>query len=420
MALPIFHGPTFLDLCNKNLVEGNNYADVGWWACLNTVIAMVIQRRAIHSDYQTVSEISWRFFKNAFSVYREIVSGQPSILSAQALLSMALFLGGTADTKTMMLVVLDAARMIQQLELHRDGMACSVEVEQRHRIFWSAYILRNVANGHFGLSSGLETIPNARLPAELPSDGVGTFITSGGHTINLFRYRVQVAIIESKATGYLTRSCSTPQIMYDCAVDLASELESLRESIPSDIRPAYGTTPSIGTDNLSLVMLHCTFYWCANIIQKVISLYHKSMHALHQDRQLHQFISLSTNAPRATIALLQMVIELPSFPDLWILLRYQLCAAVMLLNNIFQDPTSPRAKLDVCLIKNLLQYAQKIQGEGSDLRGFLRGCLILEQAGKAAIFGTAYLREDSDSDVRATISLGSQEILRTQLTFWGV
>lgn len=317
VTLPIFHGQTFLDLCYKNLSEDSDYDDPAWWACINTVIAMAIQKRTIHSDFQAVSEISWNFFKNAFSVYQKLVSGQPTLLHVQAMLSMALFLGGTADTKTMMLVVPEAAKMIRRLDLHSVDTNNPIEAEQNRRVFWIAYILENVASGHFGLSSVSDSCPNAKLPAEMPSDRAGTFVTSDGGTVNLFRLRVQVAIIETKAISSLNQADSSPQALHDCGLELYSELASLRERIPHEIRPNYSTKPSIGMDNLPVIMMHCAFYQCASVIQKVVTLYREPLEVLRLDRPLDQFISLSTNAPRAMLALLRTISDLPSLPDLW-------------------------------------------------------------------------------------------------------
>lgn len=109
-----------MTLCQGDLPVDGCSENPSWWACLNAVVAMAIQLKTMNDAFRTVSDFSWSLFKNAFALYPELMENEPTILSVQALLSMAMFLSGTTDTKTMSLLLSSAVEMIRVLGLHKE------------------------------------------------------------------------------------------------------------------------------------------------------------------------------------------------------------------------------------------------------------------------------------------------------------
>jgi len=75
--LPIFHPRSLRLLCQRGAMSER--PDPLWWACMNVILATTTQSRSTDGGFSKVSEFSWAFFKNAFSVYDDIMTPEPSI-----------------------------------------------------------------------------------------------------------------------------------------------------------------------------------------------------------------------------------------------------------------------------------------------------------------------------------------------------
>ena len=158
---PLFHEPTFMHLVKRHYSR-NPYEGSGWWASLNVALAIAHRLRIMSNVIpQEDDHKAWGYLKNAMGVLTEITMRNTDLLSVQALLGMvrvvtdvsgcmltmscqALFLMGTPNPQPSFFLVAAAIRLANSIGLHKRGSAFnlnSVEIEQRKRVFWIAYLL---------------------------------------------------------------------------------------------------------------------------------------------------------------------------------------------------------------------------------------------------------------------------------------
>lgn len=87
---PLFREATFMTLFETRFTQ--DYDPIhgpGWWACLNTVLALTHRVRVLHNlTRQDEEDIALLYFKNAMAVLTELMLRGPNILNVQALLIM--------------------------------------------------------------------------------------------------------------------------------------------------------------------------------------------------------------------------------------------------------------------------------------------------------------------------------------------
>lgn len=364
-TLPLFHGPSLVAMCHSNFLVDNKYDDPAWRACLNTVVAIAVQWKTVNSHFRAVSDFSWGLFKNAFSVYQDILISEPSVLSVQAILIMAMFLSGTTDNRTMVLLLHSAMKMIHILGLHLeqpDDEVNPIEAEQRRRVFWVAHLMEKTTSTDLGLPSTLHKdwskvgLPSKSAPGDVECPGA----TDCTWNINLFILRIELLMIESKAESCL----SNPRSDFNELLELRRELNAWKDRMPAELRPDAGC--GIATGGLEVLMLHLTLFRCMSLVNEARK-------------------ELEVEACRATISLLQHVRALP-FADLWRFLPHPLCASITLLAEVLKDPSGPLAESDARLIESFARFVERMKKEdGCDLANFLAGVTVLEQIAKNAV-----------------------------------
>ena len=267
ITFPLFHKQTLLAMCQDRLPVDGNSQDAAWWACLNTIIAISIRLKSTNNAFRRVSDFSWSFFKNAFAVYQEITANEPSILSVQAILAMAIFTTTSTDTRTTALLASTAIGMIQIIGLHREDNKLSIiQAEQCRRVFWIAYCLDKTTSINSGLPSTLDNENfEVSLPSEASPDGLGNLnVSKETGQVNIFRLRIQLVIIGSKAEKCLSSASSKTNLDHDHhsqALELEYELEVWKENVPLEIRPGHNVKTATLTDNFTVLMLHFEFHY---------------------------------------------------------------------------------------------------------------------------------------------------------------
>lgn len=158
---PLFHEPTFMHLANRNYSR-DPYEGSGWWASLNVALAIAHRLRVMSNLVpQEEDKKAWGFLKNAMGVLTELTMRNTDLLSVQALLGMvlnsprsglqsltkrsqALFLLGTPNPQPSFFLVAASIRLANSIGLHKRGSGFNlnpIEIEQRKRVFWIAYVL---------------------------------------------------------------------------------------------------------------------------------------------------------------------------------------------------------------------------------------------------------------------------------------
>ncbi|KAM0545378.1 hypothetical protein ACHAPJ_011362 [Fusarium lateritium] len=118
----LFDRTSLLDLCQNHFPVDSDTWNPAWWACLNAIVAISIQMKTLSSDFTSVGRFMWSFFKNAFAVYGDLMLSDPTIMSIKAMLTMAMFLSGTTDNNTMMMLLSTAGKRCQMLGVDREEL----------------------------------------------------------------------------------------------------------------------------------------------------------------------------------------------------------------------------------------------------------------------------------------------------------
>lgn len=254
------------------------YEGSGWWASFNVALAIAHRLRVMsHLVPQEEDRKAWGFLKNAMGVFTELTMRNTDLLSVQALLGMALFLLGTPNPQPSFFLVAAAIRLANSIGLHKRGSAFNlnpVEIEQRKRVFWIAYLL----DKDICLRSGRPPAQddddmNVELPSEDPQDNIGNIpLADGKGKANLFRFLIEFAIIESKVYKQLYSTKASKQSdgeLLNTIGELDKELEDWKDRIPLDIRPEHEIKASHTPLVLHVVVLHFSYYNCLTTIHRM-------------------------------------------------------------------------------------------------------------------------------------------------------
>ncbi|KAL9016186.1 MAG: hypothetical protein Q9185_006459 [Variospora sp. 1 TL-2023] len=347
LMFPLFHEPTFMHLVEKQYSR-QPYEGSGWWASFNIALAIAHRIRVMSNLVsQEEDNKAWMYLKNAMGVLTELTMRNSDLLSVQALLGMAMFLLGTPNPQPSFFLVAAAIRLASSIGLHKRGSGFNlnpVEVEQRKRVFWIGYIL----DKDICLRSGRPPAQddddmNVDLPSDDPMDNIGNIpLVNGKGKINLFRLMSTFAVIESKVYRQLYSTKASKQsdgALLNTIGELDKELEEWKDAIPIDFRPEHeikaGHTPLV----LHIVVLHFAYYSTLQTIHRMLILY---------------------------------------FP---------ISALVTLFANILQNPQDPRARSDVRLMNQVVNFLSllAVTEEQGGIKRMLGLCVEFERIAKLVL-----------------------------------
>ncbi|KAL4926578.1 transcription factor domain-containing protein [Aspergillus undulatus] len=167
---PLYHEETFMQLVEWQYTQ-QTCDDAARWASINVIIALAYEYRFSNSQKSDKDrEKAWLYYKNALSVFPELVLRRTDLLSVQALLGMAIFLRGNSGSQSTVPIITAAIRASHRMGLHREiprPHLSLVEQQQRRNVFWIAYVLDQ------SISIRLGTAPTQHFDdfdVEIPSD----------------------------------------------------------------------------------------------------------------------------------------------------------------------------------------------------------------------------------------------------------
>lgn len=242
-AFPIFDRETFL-LKYQN--HDPNLKDTCWWACLNVVLALSHRFTGTTITEKEQDQEAWRYFKNALAVSNQLITMAPSIQSVQALIGMALLFLGTPNQGPVSLLISSAIKSAQRMGLHRSyqhSMLHASEIEQRKRIFWSAYTI----DKDLSLTTGQPpTQDDDDMDVELPSE-------SNAENLDVFYFRIRLAMIQGQIYKHLCSVRARRQPTAErigAARKLEAMLQSWKANMPAEAlqehyEPGHGGVYSI-------------------------------------------------------------------------------------------------------------------------------------------------------------------------------
>ncbi|UKZ83392.1 hypothetical protein TrVFT333_011200 [Trichoderma virens FT-333] len=378
---PLFHQPTFMHLVERQYSD-DPYQGSGWWASLNCAFAIAHRLRVMSNLVpQEEDDKAWGYLKNAMGVFAELTMRNTDLLSVQALLGMALFMQGTPNPQPTFLLIAAAIRLSHSIGLHKKGTGFNlnpIEIEQRKRVFWIAYML----DKDLCLRSGRPPAQddddmNVELPDADPEDNIGNIpLADGRGKMNLFRVMCEFAVIESNVYKRLYSAKAAKQSDGELLAtigELDQELEEWKDRIPIDFRPEHEIRASHTPLILHIVMVHFTYYNCLTTIHRM-SIHHgfwtsrlanyaiSGQNVRPLNPRVFSSAMLSTAAARASISLLKYVPQ-GDFSCVWLILYFPVSALVTLFGNILQNPLDQRAKSDVRLMNLVVTFLSMLGQE---------------------------------------------------------
>ncbi|KAL2842191.1 fungal-specific transcription factor domain-containing protein [Aspergillus pseudoustus] len=428
-SLPLFDTRIVADLVqeyssNPTLPRGR-YPER--WAMLNAAIAVTMQVRAARGSHSEMMQLSFHFFRNAFSMYAALTVRGADILALEALLAMAVYIRGFSDTRTTSTLVSTAARLALSLGLHQKTFYSTQDLtpakRNRHiRVFWIAYLLDKDISMRTGLPSNFD---DDAITLDLPGPELISTASSQEPTIpdasTFFQCRINLATIESKverrlrpfSSGSTSSFPSAPrqtlgQVM-SLVQNLEIQMETWNESLPSILRPLKEINWSeIPPDTRGpIISFHFVYY---RIVGETHSF---ALAHLKQDveaeaaagvdispMRLGQIKFLTITQAFAAGQIISLMQHLPwqQPGHLWYLLHYPLAACITLVAIVLDNPTDPQACPCARDIGDFVKFLQKVQRENTlDVQPLLDLVCALE---------SLVLRANSDTAAPRGVELG--------------
>ncbi|KAK6220756.1 hypothetical protein LQW54_001948 [Pestalotiopsis sp. IQ-011] len=402
---PVFHQPTFMHLVEKQY-SNEPYEGSGWWASLNVVLATAHRLRVMSKLVpEEEDQKAWAYMKNAMGVFAELTMRNTDLLSVQALLGMALFMQGTPNPQPSFLLIAAAIRLSHSIGLHKSGSGFHlnpIELEQRKRVFWIAYML----DKDLCLRSGRPPAQDdddmsVELPAANPADNIGNIpLADGKGKMNLFRVMCELTTIESKVYKklYSTKAAKLSEgELLNTIGELDKALEDWKDRIPIDFRPEHEIKASHTPLILHIVMLHFSYYNCLTTIHRMsvhrgywtsrLSNYAiQGLNAKPLNPRVFASAALCASAARATISLLKYIPQGDN-QCVWLALYFPVSALMTLFGNILQNPLDPRARSDTKLMSIVVTFLSTLgeEAETGGVHRMLGVCAEFERIAKTII-----------------------------------
>ncbi|KAH7147190.1 hypothetical protein B0J13DRAFT_524892 [Dactylonectria estremocensis] len=400
---PLFSPREVLKLVDEQYAAGPSNCDDNptRWATLNALIAMGVHWKADNKATGELFPISWAYFKNAYGIFPELVMQGADVQACQAILAMALFMQGTADARTFTNLLSAAAQVGQCIGLHlKDVCSASelVEVEKRRRTFWLIYVLQSNASIRFELQA--PTSPTGSLfhlinlddevDVDLPNQDPTTYACntpSASVRTNLLRHMSTLALIQSTIHRLLyigSALWKSRDGILQALTQLDNELEAWKLGLPAEFRPT--STPRAVEPGI--MQLHFGYYastWkihaANNRLQELLA---PTSMSSWEPRSLLLTSPTPADGARATIWLLQSLPPQP-FVFLWQLICYPVCAVLILLAAVLDDPAGSEADSNLEWIGQFVRFLQDFQSrEGCDLKNLIDGCSKLYDIASSA------------------------------------
>ncbi|KAK9770134.1 putative Fungal-specific transcription factor domain-containing protein [Seiridium cardinale] len=402
---PLFHQPTFMHLVEKQY-SNEPYEGSGWWASLNVALATAHRLRVMSKLVpEEEDDKAWAYLKNAMGVFTELTMRNTDLLSVQALLGMALFMQGTPNPQPSFLLIAAAIRLSHSIGLHKRGSGFHlnpIEIEQRKRVFWIAYML----DKDLCLRSGRPPAQddddmNVELPAVDPEDNIGNIpLADGKGKMNLFRVMCELTTIESQVYKrlYSTKAAKLSEgELLNTIGELDRDLEDWKDRIPIDFRPEHEIKASHTPLILHIVMLHFSYYNCMTTIHRMtvhrgywtsrLSNYAiQGLNAKPLNPRVFASAALCASAARATISLLRYIPQGDN-QCVWLALYFPVSALMTLFGNILQNPLDPRARSDTKLMSIVVTFLSTLgqEAETGGVHRMLGVCAEFERIAKMII-----------------------------------
>ncbi|KAL4863018.1 hypothetical protein BDV12DRAFT_34254 [Aspergillus spectabilis] len=355
------------------------------WACLNATLAL-----ACLLDQHFRSK-AWLFWKNAMLSWEAFITHAPSLLSAQALLTMTLYLLGTFHSNPSSTMIPMAIRMLSGVSPTSEGMS-----QQFHMV---GMLTRSLDIDH-ALQAGL---PPTELGAEHSIDPVG-FEAIVDPSMPFDCYPAICRLIELKQDIYrdlysISAQGKTDYEAISIVGQLDARLEQWKDDIPEKYRPGHPKAHETIKQGISdtVLHIHLSYYNCVLVIHRRSfpnTTWSTAFHVLPTTSQavrspnprVLKSTQLCAEAARATLRLVKYI---PKDNPLirGVMFNYVVFALKLFVILTVQDPRSPRACADILLMRSMEDVlgAIPITGEDRSIQKLIEYCAAYRDVAERAI-----------------------------------
>ncbi|PSN74850.1 fungal-specific transcription factor domain-containing protein [Corynespora cassiicola Philippines] len=390
------HGPLlsrdeFLKLVSDQYAAGADcMANPSRWVIINCFMPLALHHRVARGALPGLSTTAWSFFKNAFSIYPELLIHGNDPSACEALLAMAMFLLGTAEARTTSQVTAAVARMVHSLGLHQLRYYRNLEDSEAERcrnIFWMAYIMNEDMTQKYGLPS---PFGNEAPALQLPSEKI-----SGEMIPGYLRKLAELAVLQSRVSRVSITQKTLKEVgdsILDQGTVTFGDLKSWKKELPWNMQESAGGSEK--ELSMPVALLHFRYHSC------VTKLHMRVAHILvtndtsstadgsgmsdHTQLTYKLAKGLAASAARNTISVVRQL-SLEPYCQVWYMMCYPVSAVFLLLSTILEDPSASQAKSDAETIGQFVGYLERLVAAKSDVWKLLDGCSRIHKIAECAV-----------------------------------
>ncbi|KAH8819212.1 fungal-specific transcription factor domain-containing protein [Xylogone sp. PMI_703] len=372
-CFPLFDREVFLDHFERQY-SGNPPQGVAWYACINVVLCMgsLIEKFEILQTIEpgfdsALSDLSWRYFRNACSCFVDLVFKESNLMAVQALCGMAFVQQTILDPQPYLIVTAAAARLAHGMGLHRtfdEFRLTQKEITQRRNVFWMVYLMDKSISLRIGHPSVItDNDIGVGLPPEIDPNALSI---DGSKKFNIFRYQAQLALLESRIYSELYSIRSRNRAIADrlrSVGQLDKALQDWRASLPPEIQSSDVIKCS-KEQFIPVVFLHFSYLNCMATVHRISAHHGASINVQElqailksNDHQLSprvfQSQQICLSAARSSVRLLQCLDLRESILPcnlIWVVMYYALASFLTLFANTLQCPQDTHAESDLELM----------------------------------------------------------------------
>lgn len=278
IVFPLFSQSTFMCQCDRRDDSTAN-GSVAFYAAFNAVIAFAYRIRAMMDPEKAENvQKTKQYLQRAMSTLPLLTKPKNiSLLSMQAILVMTALVQGTSEPSGGSMLVPLSIRMMHLLRSDwktSDILPDRGESLQRARVFWTAYIFDKDYSLFLSQPRLLDYEDvDFSLPEKHPEDQGGIITsTSAKSSVNFYRLRVQLAIIENQIYRRLYSFRSASQSMkerFDAVCMLDSALSDWKKSVPLEFQ-AENMEHYLPKEKLvHMTVLHLFYFNCLTKVHGV-------------------------------------------------------------------------------------------------------------------------------------------------------
>ncbi|OBT41934.1 hypothetical protein VE00_07468 [Pseudogymnoascus sp. WSF 3629] len=366
-SFPLYDKESVMERFGRDYYMVNRQKDPAWYASLNVIFLI---GRSITMHEREANGLCEKYFRNAASVFSELLFNGPSLLAVQAMIGLAFILQASEDPHPSYMLVGMAARLAQAIGLHRrlDGYGLKArEIEQRRNVFWIVFGLEKGISIRSGRPS---VFSDDDIGVELPPKTVHAYkdLSSADSVLGSYRCVATIALLESRVYTklYSARSHTKSDLeRLKWVSSLDRELQQWRDELPIEIRPEK-PIKCHSKHLMDVIMIHFAYYNCLVAIHRGSS-HHGSW--IYSDKpttvrdarniglspRVFESSTICLTAARQIIGLLHYYencdqTDVHNLGIVTLCNYYPLTASLTLFANILQNPSAPSATTDLALM----------------------------------------------------------------------